>query len=158
VSIVDLAAVLLPHLAQVQLDRVYLKGVRVRIEASTRATVACCPDCGAASQRVHNRYVRHVVDTGFGGREATVSLTVRRLTYRRSFLCASCRSDASARGATRPSDLLGRGHTQDLVARPEERSRLEHLIGVDRTTLEDLQAAIPILGPSLAAAALVATR
>lgn len=78
-SIVDLAAVLLPHLAKLQLDRVYLKGVRVRIEASTRATVAYCPDCGAVSQRVHSRYVRHLVDTGFGGREATVSLPVRRL-------------------------------------------------------------------------------
>jgi hypothetical protein len=48
--------------------------------------------------------------------------------------------------------------TRDLVARLEERSRLEHLVGADRTTLEDLQAAIPILGPLLAAAALVATR
>jgi transposase len=79
VSIVVPAVVLLPHLAKLQLDRVYLKGVRVRIEASTRATVAHCPDCGAASQRVHSRYVRRLLDTGVGGREVIVSLTVRRL-------------------------------------------------------------------------------
>jgi hypothetical protein len=79
VSIVDGAAVLLPHLAGLHLDRVYLKGVRVRIEASTSTVVAPCPDCGVVSMRVHSRYARHLVDAGIGGREVTLTLTVRRL-------------------------------------------------------------------------------
>ena len=77
-SIVDVA-VLLPHLAGLQLDRVSLKGVGVRIEASTSADMVCCPECGAASARVHSRYRRHLADAGIGGREATLVLTVRRL-------------------------------------------------------------------------------
>ncbi len=78
-SIVEDAAVLLPHLAKLQLDRVYPKGVRVRIDARTIGMPACCPNCGVASHRLHSRYVRHLVDTGLGGREVTVALTVRRL-------------------------------------------------------------------------------
>lgn len=77
-SIVDVA-VLLPHLAGLQLDRVCLKGVRVRIEASTSGGGVCCPDCGVVSARVHSRYPRHLADAGIGGREVTVVLTVRRL-------------------------------------------------------------------------------
>lgn len=77
-SIVDVA-VLLPHLAGLQLDRVYLKGARIRIEARTSADVVSCPDCGGASARVHSRYPRHLADAGVGEREATLVLTVRRL-------------------------------------------------------------------------------
>ncbi|HEX6075872.1 MAG TPA: ISL3 family transposase [Micromonosporaceae bacterium] len=62
-----------------RLDRVWLKGVRVRIEARTSAGRAGCPDCGALSVRVHSRYVRHLSDTSVGGREVTLALTVRRL-------------------------------------------------------------------------------
>ncbi|MEU5941747.1 transposase family protein, partial [Micromonospora sp. NPDC047548] len=75
----DGATVLLPHLAGLQLVRAYMKGVRVRVEARTCADVSCCPDCGTASTRVHSRYVRRLVDTGIGGREVTLVLTVRRL-------------------------------------------------------------------------------
>lgn len=70
---------LLPYLAGLQLDRVYQKGVRVRIEARTKAGEACCPDCGAASRLVHSRYVRRLVDAGIGVGEVTIVLTVRRL-------------------------------------------------------------------------------
>ena len=70
---------LLPHLAGLQLDRVSLKGVRVRIEARTSADVVSCPDCGGASARVHSRYPRQLADAGIGGREVTLVLTVRRL-------------------------------------------------------------------------------
>jgi hypothetical protein len=45
----------------------------------------------------------------------------------------------------------------DLIGRLEERSKLEHFIGSDRSTMDDLQAAIPILGPLVAAAALLIT-
>lgn len=61
------------------MDNAYLKGARVRIEARTSAGTARCPDCGTASRRVHSRYVRTLVDTGIGGRETTLALTVRRL-------------------------------------------------------------------------------
>ena len=71
-SIVDGVAVLLPHLARLQLDDAYLKGARVRIEARTNAGAVRCPDCGTASRRVHSRYVRTLVDTGIGGREVTL--------------------------------------------------------------------------------------
>ena len=72
-------AVLLPHLAGLQLDGVSLTGVRVRIEARTGAEAVRCPDCGEASGRVHSRYARHLADAGIGGRQATLVLTVRRL-------------------------------------------------------------------------------
>lgn len=78
-STLDGAAALLPHLAALSLERVWLKGVRVRIEARVRAARACCPDCGIASARVHSRYVRHLADTGIGGREVILALRVRRL-------------------------------------------------------------------------------
>jgi len=66
VSIVDVA-VLLPHLAGLRLDRVYLKGVRVRIGARTSVDVVRCPDCGGASARVYSRYARRLADAGIGG-------------------------------------------------------------------------------------------
>jgi transposase len=79
VSIVDEAAVLLPHLAALRLERVWLKGARVRIEASTSGEWASCPGCGTRSGRVHSRYVRRLADAGIGGRGVTLALTVRRL-------------------------------------------------------------------------------
>jgi transposase len=75
---VDGVAALLPHLAGVVLDRVYLKGTRVRVEARTTGGSGRCPACGTSSRRVHSRYRRHLVDAGISGREATVVLTVRR--------------------------------------------------------------------------------
>jgi transposase len=79
VSIVDGAAALLPHLAALRLDRVRLKGVRVWIEATTTAEQVGCPGCGVPAWRVHSRYVRHLMDTGVGGREVSIALRVRRL-------------------------------------------------------------------------------
>lgn len=69
----------MPHLAGLRLDGVYLKGVGIRIEAATRGGALCCPDCGALSARVHSTYVRHLADTGIGGREVRVVLRVRRM-------------------------------------------------------------------------------
>lgn len=45
------------------------------------------------------------------------------------------------------------GDATELVDRLERRSKLEQLIGVDRTLFGDLQTAIPVLGPLIAAAA-----
>jgi hypothetical protein len=51
-----------------------------------------------------------------------------------------------------PTDVTG------LVERVEQRAKLEQLIGVDRTMFGDLQAAIPVLGPLVAAAAVFLPR
>lgn len=45
------------------------------------------------------------------------------------------------------------GDATELVDHLERRSKLEQLIGVDRTLFGDLQSAIPVLGPLIAAAA-----
>jgi transposase len=78
-SNVDGTTLLLPHLAGLQVEAVYLKGSQVRIEARTSTDTVYCPDCGTGSTRVHSRYVRRLVDTSIGGREVAVALTVRRL-------------------------------------------------------------------------------
>jgi hypothetical protein len=44
------------------------------------------------------------------------------------------------------------GHAADVVDRLEQRTRLELLIGVHRTVFSDLQSAIPVLSPVIAAA------
>ena len=54
---------MLPHLTALRLERVWLKGVRVRIDAATTAEQAGCPGCGCPSPRGRSRYVRHLVDT-----------------------------------------------------------------------------------------------
>lgn len=50
-------------------------------------------------------------------------------------------------GTGRPADLAG------LVGRLEQRAKLEQHVGVDRTLFGDLQAAVPVLAPLVAAAA-----
>jgi transposase len=70
--------VLLPHLANVQVNEVSLAGRSVRVMARTRSSSAACPECGAESRRVHSRYERKLLDTAAGGREVVICLTVRR--------------------------------------------------------------------------------
>ncbi|MFI5912071.1 hypothetical protein [Dactylosporangium sp. NPDC051541] len=50
--------------------------------------------------------------------------------------------------AAKPGDVVG------LIEQIERRSKLEQLLGLDRTVLGDLQSAIPVLGPLIAAAAI----
>ncbi|WP_194815462.1 hypothetical protein [Nocardia sp. XZ_19_385] len=45
------------------------------------------------------------------------------------------------------------GDADEVVDRLEKRSKLEQLVGVDRTLFADLQAALPVLGPLIAGAA-----
>ena len=72
-----IAAVLLPHLAPLHLSQIWLKGARIRIEATTGLERVGCPDCGTRSGRVHSRYVRRLTDAGIGGREVMLALTVQ---------------------------------------------------------------------------------
>lgn len=69
---------MLPHLARVRLDRVWVKAGRLRIEAVTTGGCGWCPGCGVGSGRVHSRYRRRLVDSAVGGREVQIGLRVRR--------------------------------------------------------------------------------
>jgi hypothetical protein len=62
----------------VSVERIFLAGRSVRIQASTRCPQAACPGCGAVSRRVHSRYERRLSDTAAGGQEVVICLTVRR--------------------------------------------------------------------------------
>jgi hypothetical protein len=70
--------VLLPHLANVQVEGVPRVGRLIRVAARTRSSSAVCPGCGAESRRVHSRYERRLLDTAAGGCEVVICLTVRR--------------------------------------------------------------------------------
>jgi transposase len=77
----DVADVLLPHLKDVLVERVFLAGRSVRVQARTCGPAAACTGCGAVSRRVHSRYERRLLDTAAGSQEVVICLTVRR------FLC-----------------------------------------------------------------------
>jgi transposase len=75
--------VLLPHLADVDVEEVSRIGGTIRILARVTAASAACPGCGMLSRRVHSRYERHLLDTAIGGCGVMTCLVVRR------FLCLS---------------------------------------------------------------------
>jgi transposase len=62
----------------VTVERVFLAGRSVRIQARTRTVQAACPACGRLSGRVHSRYERRVSDTAVAGQETMIHLRVRR--------------------------------------------------------------------------------
>jgi transposase len=74
----DVADVLLPHLAGVLVERVFTAGRSVRVQARMRGSAAACPQCGVVSRRVHSRYERRLLDTAAGGRVVVICLAVRR--------------------------------------------------------------------------------
>jgi transposase len=69
---------LFPQLAGLAVERVFLAGRSVRIQARTSSAGSVCPACGAWSVRVHSRYGRRLADTAAGGQEMAVHLQVRR--------------------------------------------------------------------------------
>jgi transposase len=73
---------LLPQLAGVSVERIFMAGESVRIQARTTGQEAECPACGVASRRVRSRYERRLADTGTGGRETLIHLQVRRFFCR----------------------------------------------------------------------------
>jgi transposase len=75
--------VLLPSLADVQVEGVYRTGGLIRVAARTTAPSAACPGCETVSRRVHSRYERRLLDTAVGGCEVMICLQVRR------FVCLS---------------------------------------------------------------------
>ncbi|WP_342791876.1 transposase family protein [Kitasatospora atroaurantiaca] len=57
-----------------------VSGPVVVIQARTRSRdPAGCTGCGALSEWVHSRYVRHLTDATVGGRPVRIDLSVRRL-------------------------------------------------------------------------------
>ncbi|WP_230210979.1 ISL3 family transposase [Streptomyces kaniharaensis] len=69
---------MLPHLAALVVEDVREVGSGVKITALVSSDQACCPDCGAGSVRVHDRYRRRIADLAIGGRAVTIVLSVRR--------------------------------------------------------------------------------
>jgi transposase len=68
--------VLLPHLADVVIERINEVGGAVRIWARPRAGRGACPCCGAGSARVHSRYERRLADAAVAGRRVEIQLRV----------------------------------------------------------------------------------
>jgi transposase len=74
----EAVSVLVPHLADLDIESVSASGSTVRMLATTCVAEAACTGCGAVSRRVHSRYVRRLADTASGGQEVLVDLQVRR--------------------------------------------------------------------------------
>ena len=64
------------------IERVFLAGKSVRIQASTQTLEAACPACGAASRQVHSRYERRLCDIAVASQETLIHLQVRRFFCR----------------------------------------------------------------------------
>ena len=65
-----LLALLLPHLAGMELRQVEDLGGGVRIVARTRTASLGCRGCGVVSAQVHDRYRRRLQDLACAGRPA----------------------------------------------------------------------------------------
>lgn len=117
------------------------------------ASESACPDCGAASSRVHSRYQRRLSDLAAGGREMLVCLWVRR------FFCGNgeCGRRTFAEqfpGLTvrhgRRTMLLGTALGAIALAaggRPGARLAARLAVAVSRMTLLRLVRALPVPEP-----------
>lgn len=140
---------MLPHLARVSVERVFVAGRSVRIQASTRGSQAVCPACGTMSRRVHSRYERRLADTAAGGHEVVICLRVRR------FFCpdGACRKATFAEQVEGLTSRYGRrsaGLTSVLQAvalalggRAGARLSARLAAGVSRMTMIRLIRALP---------------
>jgi transposase len=76
----EVLSLVFPHLKDVVVDAVGLRGQVVQIGAHVSSVEAGCPGCGVLSRQVHGRYERRLSDVAAGGREVEIVLTVRRFT------------------------------------------------------------------------------
>jgi len=81
------AAVFLPSLGSLHVERVVDGGDGLRIRAHTRTPQVVCPQCTAVSARVHARHERRLHDGVLGGRPVVIDLVVRR------FICVNAGCD-----------------------------------------------------------------
>jgi transposase len=133
----------------VSVERIFLAGRSVRIQASTRCPEVACPGCGAVSRRVHSRYERRLSDTAAGGQEVMICLAVRR------FFCLepACKKTTFAeqvpgltvRYGRRSASLTGALQAIALALGGRAGARLSARLaaGVSRTTLIRLLRALP---------------
>jgi hypothetical protein len=77
-SVAELIAVLLPHLALLHVEAVTTSGRTVRVHARGREPSAACPGCGGRSARVHSGYERKVADLAISNQPSVLHLRVRR--------------------------------------------------------------------------------
>src|SRR5947209_6610904 len=75
-------ATLLADPTCLRLERIISSAVSLTLVVRTTAPAAACPRCGAASARVHSRYVRKAADLPWHG------VAVRLELHARKFFCA----------------------------------------------------------------------
>jgi len=144
---------MLPHLAEVTVDRIHEAGGGIVIEARSGREQAACPGCGIESGRVHGRYHRQLEDTALAGRPVVIRLLVRRLVCR-EIECARVTFVEQIPGLTRPhsrySPPLRKALTAIAVAlagRPGARLARKLGMPVGRDTLLTLLRAAPLPQP-----------
>lgn len=124
-----------------RLNRVFLNGAGVRVEAATTSPSGICPGCGAASGRVHSRYLRRLADTGVGGREVSLVLTVRRFfcdhagCVKRTFVEQVAGLTARHARHTRPAEQVVQSVAMALGGRAGARLADRLAVPVSRMTL-----------------------
>jgi transposase len=139
----------------VTVERVFLSGRSVRIQASARGPRAPCPACGQLSGRVHSRYQRRLSDSAVAGQETMICLRVRRF-FCRNDRCASKTFAEQVPGLTVRYGRRSSGLTEALRAvalalggRAGARLAGRLAAGVSRMTLIRLIRAMP--GPAITA-------
>lgn len=78
VSIMELLAVLFPHLPGLRITNVLAKRPTVHVRGESGGIAARCPAYSTVSRRVRTRYERRLLDAPVGGRETVLHLRVRR--------------------------------------------------------------------------------
>ena len=138
-----------PQLAGLVVERVFLAGRSVRIQARTSSAGSVCPACGAWSVRVHSRYGRRLADTAAGGQEVAVHLLVRRF-FCGNNLCATVTFAEQVHGLTSRYGRRSTGLSQTLRAvalalggRPGARLAGRLACPASRSTLLRLIRALP---------------
>jgi transposase len=106
---------LFPQLAGLAVERVFLAGRSVRIQARASSPGSACPACGVWSVRVHSRYGRRLADTAAGGQEVAVQLQVRRF-FCRNQACPSVTFAEQVHGLTSRYARRSTGLSQALRA------------------------------------------
>lgn len=140
---------LLPHLADIVIDRVERDTEGVRIWARPQASAAACGTCGASSSRVHSRYDRRLADAAIAGQPVVLRLQVRRFFCntqdcpRKTF--AEQIEGLTARHARRSLLLRGMLESIGLALAGRAGQRLAHNLGLPtgRDTLLRLVRALP---------------
>jgi len=139
----------------VTVQRVFLSGRSVRIQASTCGPRAPCPACGQLSGRVHSRYQRRLSDSAVAGQETMICLRVRRF-FCRNDRCATKTFAEQVPGLTVRYGRRSSGLTEALRAvalalggRAGARLAGKLAAGVSRMTLIRVIRAMP--GPAIAA-------